>query len=93
MAHNRSPAAVTIAWLWAQVFERVLKSHSLVVTVVVAMQLYYIALPLPPNVKGIVTNPRTYSTEHMAENLGAYTDLALTATEMASLSGRPQVRG
>lgn len=39
--------------------------------------------------QGIVTNPRTYSTAHMADNLGAY-DLALTPAEVASLSGRPQ---
>ena len=43
----------------------------------------------PPH-QGIVTNPRTYSLAHMADNLGAYTGLALSPAEVAALSARPQ---
>lgn len=40
--------------------------------------------------QNVVTNPRTMSTAHMADNLGAYQGLSLSAVEVAAISQLPQ---
>ena len=40
--------------------------------------------------QGFPTNPRTFSTQHMRENLSAY-DFTLSEAEIGELSSRPQV--